>query len=35
MILRRGLPILAGLGLIAIMWKELPAMRRYIKIERM
>ncbi len=25
----------AGVGLIALFWRELPAMRRYIKIERM
>jgi hypothetical protein len=26
---------LAGAGAIAWFWKELPALRRYIKIERM
>jgi hypothetical protein len=32
----RRLFALAGLvGLLSLVWKELPAMRRYIKIERM
>jgi hypothetical protein len=27
--------LLLGLPFLAMFWKELPAMRRYIKIERM
>jgi hypothetical protein len=26
---------LAGLAALAVFWKELPALRRYLKIERM
>ncbi len=29
------LAVLGGVGLIALFWKEFPAMRRYYKIERM
>jgi len=33
--LSRWLAIAAGVGLATMFWKELPSMRRYIKIERM
>jgi hypothetical protein len=29
------LAALAGAGFIALFWRELPALKRYIKIERM
>ncbi|GAA4103189.1 MULTISPECIES: DUF6893 family small protein [Actinomadura] len=29
------LAALGGIGLLALLWKEFPAMRRYYKIERM
>lgn len=32
---RKALFALAGLMLAAIFWRELPALKRYIKIERM
>lgn len=32
---RIGAACLAAAGLMALVWKEIPAMRRYIKIERM
>jgi hypothetical protein len=37
--MRRILPVVLlgvlGAGIAALFWKELPAMRRYVKIERM
>jgi hypothetical protein len=33
--MRKVLLALAGVGLIALFWKEFPALARYIKIERM
>jgi hypothetical protein len=30
-----GAACLAAAGFLALVWKEIPAMRRYIKIERM
>jgi hypothetical protein len=32
---RRVLPLLVAAGAGALFWKELPALRRYIKVERM
>jgi hypothetical protein len=32
---RRLVIPLAALGLLALFWKELPALRRYLRIERM
>jgi hypothetical protein len=33
--MRRMLWLLLAVPLLALFWKELPALRRYIKIERM
>jgi hypothetical protein len=33
--MRKGLLALAGLGVIALLWREFPSLVRYIKIERM
>jgi hypothetical protein len=33
--MKRVVPLLAALGLLALFWKELPALRRYLRIERM
>ena len=33
--MRRILPVVAVVLLIALFWKEYPAMRRYLKMERM
>jgi hypothetical protein len=33
--MRKVLIAAVGVGLIALIWKEFPALRRYIKIERM
>jgi|tagenome__1003787_1003787.scaffolds.fasta_scaffold19358677_2 hypothetical protein len=32
---RRLLMLIAGAGVVALLWKEFPAMVRYYKIERM
>lgn len=32
---RKVLLLLVGVGIIAMLWKEFPAMIRYYKIERM
>ena len=29
------LAVLAGVALIVLIWREIPAMKRYIKIEKM
>lgn len=33
--MRKLLALLAGAAVVGLFWKELPAMRRYIKIEKM
>lgn len=35
MICRRVIPMLALLGTAALIYKEIPSMRRYLKIEKM
>ncbi|WP_407921486.1 DUF6893 family small protein [Actinomadura soli] len=30
-----GVACLTAAGVVALVWKEIPAMRRYLKIERM
>jgi hypothetical protein len=32
---RKMLATLAGIAIIALLWRELPAIRRYIKMEKM
>jgi hypothetical protein len=32
---RKLLVLLAGVAVVGMFWKELPALRRYIKIEKM
>ncbi|MFG2164838.1 DUF6893 family small protein [Micromonospora chersina] len=33
--MRKLLMLLAGVAVVGMFWKELPALRRYIKIEKM
>ncbi|WP_433533108.1 DUF6893 family small protein [Micromonospora sp. CA-263727] len=33
--MRKLVVLLAGVAVVGLFWKELPALRRYIKIERM
>jgi hypothetical protein len=33
--MRKLLALLAGVVVVGMFWKELPALRRYIKIEKM
>ncbi|WP_376787238.1 DUF6893 family small protein [Micromonospora halotolerans] len=33
--MRKLLVLLAGAAVVGMFWKELPALRRYIKIEKM
>ncbi|MFI6326776.1 DUF6893 family small protein [Micromonospora chersina] len=33
--MRKLLMLLAGVAVVGVFWKELPALRRYIKIEKM
>lgn len=33
--MRRLLLLAAGLGVLGLFWKEIPALRRYLRIERM
>ncbi|MFF5074247.1 DUF6893 family small protein [Micromonospora olivasterospora] len=33
--MRKLLMLLAGAAAVSLFWKELPALRRYIKIEKM
>ncbi|MFE9656440.1 DUF6893 family small protein [Micromonospora sp. NPDC006431] len=33
--MRKLLALLAGVAVVGLFWKELPALRRYIKIEKM
>jgi hypothetical protein len=32
---RKLLVLVAGVAIVGVFWKELPALRRYIKIEKM
>ncbi|MFD2764915.1 MULTISPECIES: DUF6893 family small protein [Micromonospora] len=33
--MRKLFALLAGVAVVGLFWKELPALRRYIKIEKM
>ncbi|WP_405431469.1 DUF6893 family small protein [Micromonospora sp. NBC_00617] len=33
--MRKLLALVAGVAVVGLFWKELPALRRYMKIERM